>query len=450
MPTPAFRVAATVFLSVLSLAGTAHAATMDVARRVEPTLDRFLFTENPVTPLSAMTPAQQYLATHANPLVLHDSDSRVSQYVTGWAKAPRTAAYRNGTGVNLGNAPAMAETKAWQVTEKGKPVLVDGGWQMLDLRVPAARTWWLYGADGKASCNPSVEERGALDLYACGYKSIWIDNALTTPKQGFTPTPTSIPEKSWATAVLTLLKQLKAKKPAGTTFTINMHWTDTSFGYASNPKLKATDPAVRAGKYADQVIVEGGAIDAGIHYPFAARVPWSYRRLLTFADAMHKRGTKLQWEMTSSVDLTRGRTPVSSAPQLPALPDCRDDAAAGVWTVGSPTWKGYVQAAAFNWSTAVLSWKKGDGVGDMCIYPDRGWVGYTANLGKPTGKRVDKKGLLTRKLQRGYVVLNPNDTAKRVKLPKAGVNLASTAYPQPTAKVRAVVIPPRSAAVIQY
>ena len=86
----------------------------------------------------------------------------------------------------------------------------------------------------------------------------------------------------------------------------------------------------------------------------------------------------------------------------------------------------------------------------MCEYPGRGWVGYTANLGKPTGKRSDSGVLLRRKLQRGLVIVNPSDQAKRVRLPKAGVNLASTTWPQPTAKVRAVVLEPRSAAVIQY
>ncbi len=112
-----------------------------------------------------------------------------------------------------------------------------------------------------------------------------IDNALTTPKQGFTPTP-KMSERSWAKGVLTLLKELRRRMPAGKTFTINMHWTDTTFGYAPRPKLRRNDAEIRAGRYANQVVIEGGAIDPGLHYPLSASTPWSYRRLLKFADAM--------------------------------------------------------------------------------------------------------------------------------------------------------------------
>ena len=86
-----------------------------------------------------MTPAQQWLAANARPIVVHDSDPRVSLNITGWAKRPLTAVYYNGTGVNTSHATQMQQAKAWLVSKKGKPVLVDGGWRMLDLRKPAAR-----------------------------------------------------------------------------------------------------------------------------------------------------------------------------------------------------------------------------------------------------------------------------------------------------------------------
>ncbi|MFT4033967.1 MAG: hypothetical protein QM679_00155 [Patulibacter sp.] len=428
----------------------ADAATMNVSRRVDPSLDRYLLTAGPQTSAAEMTAEQKWLAANASPLVLHDSDPRVSQYITGWAIKARTAVYRNGTGVNRWNTAGMNETQAWRMTQNGQPVAVDTDWQTIDLRIPAARRWWLYGADGKVSCNPDANERGALDLYACGYSSLWIDNALTNPKVGFSPAM-QISAKRWANGVLTLLKSLKKLKPKGTTFTINMHWTDTKYGYAAKPKLKASDPAVRAARLADQVIIEGGAIDPGLHYPLAATVAWSYRRLLTFADALHQRKAKVQWEMTSSADLTKSQTPVAGAPLLAALPACGDaDQASGTWALGDLVWQAHTRAAAFNFATAVLTFKSGDSVGDTCQYPGRGWAGYSANLGKPVGKRVDRRGLLTRKLKHGIVVLNPNDVSKRVKLPKAGVNLASTTWPQPTVKVKSLTLGPRSAAVVQY
>lgn len=449
MRLPAPRAALVALLALAAAAPTASAGTLDVSRRVDPTLDPYMFTESAKTPLSAMTPAQQWLATNAKPLVVHDSEPRLSLNLLGWAQRPSAAAYYNGTGVNTSRAIQMQQAKAWLVTKNGKPVLVDGGWQMLDLRKPAARLWWLYGTDKKATCNPDRDQRAALDLLACGYSGLWIDNALTTPKQGFTPTP-NIDERSWAKGVLTALKMLHQRKPKGTTFTINMHWTDTDYGYSPKPKLHPKEAVIRAAQYADQVIIEGGAIDPGLHYALPAKAPWSYRRLLTFADAMHKVRVHLQWEKTSSSDLVKGRTPISGAPQLPSIPSCRDGELGYKWTAGDLVWQAHVRSAAFNFATAVLTWKKGDSVGDMCEYPDRGWTGYHANLGKPSGRRSESGGLIRRKLQRGLVIVNPADTAKRVTLPKAGINLADTTWPVTSTKVSSVVIGPRSAAVIQY
>lgn len=443
------RVALLAVLAAAATSTTAQAATFDVSRRVDPSLDRYLATETATTPFSAMTPDQQWLAANASPLVLHDSDPRVSLNVVGWAAQHRTSVYVNGTGVNLYNPIKLRQARKWLVKRGSKRVLVDGGWQMLDLRKAAARTWWLYGADKKATCNPVREERAALDLLACGYTGLWIDNALTTPKQGFTPTP-KMSERSWARGVLTLLKELRRRMPAGKTFTINMHWTDTTFGYAARPKLRRNDPEIRAGRYADQVVIEGGAIDPGLHYPLSASTPWSYRRLLTFADAMHKVGTKLQWEKTSSGDLTRNRTPVSGSPKLPTLAECNDRALSTPWSLGDASWKAHVRTAAFNFSTAVLTARPGDSVGDMCEYPGRGWVGYHADLGQPTGARKDADGILTRSLERGMVIVNPNDEARTVTLPQPGVNLASLTYPQPTEAVSSVTLLPRSAAVIKF
>lgn len=436
--------AALVALSALcAFASTADAAKLNVARRVEPTLDPYLKTELIKTPIAQLTADQSWLSSHANPIVVHDSDPTVSLNVTGWASKPTVAVYKNATGVNPYQPDQLAAAKDFLMSKNGAPVMVDG-WRAVDIRSAAARKWWLYGSDGVASCTPNRDLRAVLDLYACGYKTIWLDNALTTPKQGFSPTP-SIPEKSWAKGMLTLLKTLRAKKPAGTTFTINMHWTDTDYGYAAKPKLKASNPSIKAAKYANQVIIEGGAIDRGLHYALGANVPWSYRRLLNFVEAMHKQKVAVEWEKTDAPDLTSTKTPISGSPQLPVLASCQ-----GTWAAGSAAWNAHVQSAAFNYASALLTFRKGDSVGDMCQYPGRGWRGYDANLGNPRGKRADKKGVISRKFSAGFIAVNTSDKTVTVRIPKAGVNLASTAWPVSNTKVRSVRLIARSAAVVKY
>jgi hypothetical protein len=443
---PALLVVAAIGVSLLA-ADVASAAKLDVARRVDPSLDSYLRTELAATPLSAMTADQTWLSSHSSPLVAHDSDPTVSFNLLGWATKPKVAVYLNATGVNPQRPAQLAETKGFLLSVKGKPVMVDG-WRAFDVTKPAARTWWLYGADGKASCNPNRDERGALDLLACGYSSLWLDNALTTPKQGFTPTP-KIAEKAWAKGMLTMLKQLRAKKPAGTTFTINMHWTDTSFGYAAKPKLKSSQPQIRAAQLADQVIMEGGAIDPGLHYALAAKIPWSYPRLLNFADAMHAQKVKLQWEKTGSSDLTKSRSPIKGSPKLAATPECRDGAGAR-WKAGDAKWKAHVRTAAFNYASALLTYGAGDSVGDMCEYPGRGWRGYEADLGTALAKRGVRGKLIIRKFSGGMVAVNPSDKSVRFAIGRGGVDLASQVYPVSNKAVTAVRLAPRTAAVVKY
>ncbi|MBJ7471127.1 MAG: hypothetical protein JHD16_07485 [Solirubrobacteraceae bacterium] len=439
------------------LASDAHAATVappggiEISRRVDPSLDPFMRTEQRQTPAAAMTFNQQWLSTHARPLVVHDSDPAVSLNLTGWATKPKVAVYYNATGVNPYRTTQMRQAKKWLMSQGGKPVMVDG-WRALDLRIPAARKWWLYGSDGKATCNEDRDQRSALDLLACGYSGLWLDNALTTPKQGFSPTP-KIPVKAWERGMFTLLKTLRAKKPKGTTFTINAHWTDTDFGYATKPKLRSSNGKIRAAKYADQVIIEGGAIDPGLHYALPAKQPWSYRRLLNYADAMHKQRIKLQWEKTGSSDLTLNKSPLQGAPTLAKIPSCRDtDLQSGTWFNGDASWAAHVRSAAFNYATAMLTFVKGDNVGDMCEYPGRGWRGYEANLGLPVGKRFERGELVIRELTGGVVVVNPSDRPARYVLPsgRTGVDLASTVWPLNDTPVTAVTLAPRTAAVVDY
>ncbi len=450
---PAIAAAAACFTLLASDAAAATIAPpgrIEVSRRVDPTLDPYMKTELFKTPLSAMTFNQQWLSTHARPLVVHDSDPTVSLNLTGWATKPKVSVYYNATGVNQYRPIQLAQAKKFLLSVKGKPVYVDG-WRAFDVTKPAARKWWLYGTDGKASCHEDRDQRAALDLLACGYTGLWLDNALTTPKQGFAPTP-KIREKTWARGMLTMLKQLRKLKPKGTTFTINTHWTDTDFGYAKKPKLKSSAGAVRAAKYADQVVIEGGAIDPGLHYALNAKQPWSYRRLLNFADGMHKQRIKLQWEKTGSADLTRNKSPLRGAPKLVAIPSCMDRDLSKPWVLGDTAWQAHVRSAAFNYATALLTWATGDAIGDMCEYPGRGWRGYEADLGNPAGKRTERGGVIMRQYTGGVVAVNPSDKAVNFTVPggRSGVDLASTVWPLSTTPVSVVKLAPRTAAVVKY
>lgn len=443
-------VAAALLLPVTDAAAAAIAppGKIEVSRRVDPTLDQFMRTADAKTPLDQMSPGQQWLSTHARPLVVHDSDPVVSLNLTGWASKPRIAVYLNATGVNPHRPAALKSASKFLLKHKGKQVMVDG-WYAIDLRKAAARRWWLYGSDGKATCHDDRDQRAALDLLKCGYSGLWLDNALTTINQGFTPKP-KVNDKQWAKGMLTMLKTLKAKKPRSAKTTINMHWTDTDFGWAKKPKLTSKMPSIRAAKLVDQVIIEGGAIDPGLYYDKPLFHVWSYPRLLKFADAMHRQKVKLQWEKTGSHDLTAK----GPANLIGNLPSCRDGdlGASAPWLAGDQYWQAHVRSAAFNYATALLTFARGDSVGDMCEYPGRNWAGYEANLGTPAGKRKAKGTLLQRKYTAGLVAINAGTTPVVVKLPagRTGVDLAQLSYPLNQTPVNAVTVPPLSAAVVKY
>ncbi len=161
---------------------------LPLSRRVDSTVDRYTYSAHPHTPRRRLTPAQRWISDTARPLVAHDSDPRVSLNVRGWEGAPPVSVYVNATGVNVYQQRRIKEASRWLIRKNGALVKVDD-WAMLDLRQPEARHWWLYGADGRASCPPDTQRRAALDLIACGYTGLWLDNLLTKPAQWFKPNP---------------------------------------------------------------------------------------------------------------------------------------------------------------------------------------------------------------------------------------------------------------------
>lgn len=433
--------------------GTRAAQTVSTAlplsRRVDSTVDRYTYSARPHTPHDKLTPAQRWLASTARPLVAYDSDPRVSLYVRGWEGAPPVSAYVNATGVNVYEPRRLREASAWLVRKNGRYVQVDA-WAMLDIRQPAARHWWLYGADGRATCVPDPHRRGALDLVACGYTGLWLDNLLTKPGQWFKPDP-GIDDASWGAALVALARELRDALPASVPFTVNAHWTDTDFAYAPAPALQSAMPIVQLSQIATQLVIEGGAIDRGLLYGAPVATAWSYRRKLEFADAIHGGGARIQWEKTDSANLT-----ARDARRLGRIPNCRDadygTRRGPAWRRGDAIWRGHVRTAAFNAATALLTFQPGDSVGDLCEYPGRGWRGYGVDLGAPLGIRTDTGTAITRRFTGGFVAVNPGSDRLRVTLPDGlrGVNLASTARIVDNRVGSTFKLGPRSALVIKY
>lgn len=422
-------------------------AQLPVSRRTDPSIDRYTYTRHSRLRQSEFTGAQAWLASRSSPIVAHDSDPHVSLYLTSWDDGPPVTAYVNGTGVNLSNNAGLRDARAYLLKTEGQQVRVDG-WATLDMRNPDARRWWLYGSDDTASCTSNRDRRAALDLLACGYDGLWIDNMLTQPANWFTPDP-RIDAREWGEALVQLMRELRDALPAGKSIVINGHWTDLDFPYADQPVIPTDEPLVRIAQLADQLVIEGGAIDSGLVYGAPVTTPWSYRRLLRYADAMHEGGVRLQWEKTSSDDLV-GKDRGS----LRSLPSCRDTDYRRwpAWRRGSDAWRAHVRSAAFNLASALLTYETGDGVGDMCEYPGRGWRGYGVNLGWPAGPRTDDGQLISRTFTGGAVVVNPGRRTARVRLPdgRRGVNLASTAGKPDTTPRSRFTLAGRSALVIRY
>ncbi|MDO9355353.1 MAG: hypothetical protein Q7T55_16760 [Solirubrobacteraceae bacterium] len=421
---------------------------LGVSRRSDPSIDRYTRSPRATTPLRRMTSAQTWLSTRASPFVAHDSDPTVSLNLVGWASGPDVHAYVNATGVNLYNPEAQRSAAKWLVRSGGKPVLVDA-WSMLDIRQPGARRFWLYGSDGEASCTPNRNRRAALDLIACGYTGLWVDNVLTQPAQWFKPDP-KIDPGPWGDALVALLTELRAALPSGVPFTINAHWTDVDFPYAGSPALDPQAALVRTAKLADQLVIEGGAIDPGVDYAGAADAAWSYPRLLQYADALHDAGAKVQWEKVGSEGLTS-----NAVQQLGALPPCLDVAygrpGQAAWKKHSAAWRGHVRTSGFNLATALLTFAPGDSVGDLCEYPGRGFPGYGVDLGPPIGERSVVGDLTVRAFERGYVAVNASMRDASLTLPggRRGVDVASRASTAPAA-TSVFSLPPRTAVIAGY
>jgi hypothetical protein len=422
-------------------------SALPLSRRADPSTDRYTWTARPTTSLKRMTDAQRWISNRISPFVAYDSSPNVSLNLLGWATKPNVHAYVNAAGPNVYNAAGVRDASPYLLKVGGEPVRVDG-WDVIDIRNPAARHWWLYGSDGKATCNPNLGRRAALDLIACGYTGLWVDDVLTVPAAWYKPDP-KIDATQWGDAEVTLLQELRAALPAGIPFTINAHWTDTTFPYAPVPTLSASDPLVRAAQTADQLVIEGGAIDPGLNYAGSLADAWSYPRLLAYVDALHAFGAHVQYEKTDSGGLVASDPKAFGDP-----PACSDQAyqRAPGWKVGGAAWKANVRASAFNLASALLTFEPGDGVGDMCEYPGRGFRAYGQDLGAPLGSRGVDGRLLVRQFTAGMVAVNPSNSAHLVALPvgRTGIDLASEAARVDNRTAGQFRVAARSAVIVQF
>ncbi len=164
---------------------------------------------------------------------------------------------------------------------------------------------------------------------------------------------------------------------------------------------------------------------------------------------MHKVGTKLQWEKTSSGDLTRGPHADLGLPKLPALAECNDRALPAPWTVGGASWKAHVQSAAFNFATAVLTARPGDSVGDMCEYPVAAGSATTLISGsRPAPARTQTASSPAHWSAASWSSIQTT-IAHRLAA-AAGREPRRAHLPAADGRVSSVTLPPRSAAVIKY
>ncbi len=193
-----------------------------LARRSDPTTRDFLI------PTDGSAVPKSYLQSRFDTWVAHDTpETALSLDLTTWSPM-RTHVYWNAVGVlgYAGNQVRIDQAKQWFLPSAhpttAHPYAQIDDWIALDFRKEAARRWWLYGADNVASCTgdgADVNRRAALDLIACGYHGLWLDdveftfNAFrywdTATATSLDTSPAGITQAEWNDALSQLLKDLR-------------------------------------------------------------------------------------------------------------------------------------------------------------------------------------------------------------------------------------------------
>ena len=433
---------------------------LPLSRRSDPSMRSYLI------PLAAGVRSE--LGSRVSTWVAHDTpETALSLDLTTWSPM-RTTVYVNATGVlnTPGNQARLNQAARWFLRAANptpqEPYARIDDWLSLDLRQPAARQWWLYGGDDRVSCDADgdggrdgddVALRGALDLLACGYHGLWLDNA-EFDLRSFSVKPAGITQADWDAGLSQLLADLRAAMPPSASLAINTKWNDNSFAYSPGRVDAIAPRSVYAAEIAaaGQVIMEGGAtldpISRGGDFDMDA----SLRRQLRYADLLHGLGGRLQWEITNSTPgWTEDPTECQGQAIVPYAP----------WTATSPRGQSHARVARFNLATALLAYAPGDGIGDMCEYPGSGWAGYGRSIGTPLGARTETNEgagtdrIITRAFTKGYVVINQGDAGdlanttrpRTITLPRPAIDIAA---PAGTPPVTAVTTTPGTALVMRY
>lgn len=452
---------------------------LSVTRRSDWSIDRYMTN-------SAYGP---YVRERYDRFIAHDSEPSVSFDLI--ATGLNTRVYVNATGVLSSHTRRVHEAKQWFIpagttpegTERSEGAtvarapteVIDGqtvprramtdSWYTLDLRVPAARHWWLYGADGAASCNvdrtgdgkidaADRELRSTLDLVACGYKGLWLDNASFSPwhfgyyrgasPDGFRVMPPGVDATDWANALSNLLTELREALPPGYPYTINAKWNDDGFASGATQTIDGSAAYGRELAAAEQVIMEGLPMSTA-EIRGADTAGSSARRALRYAEELHKVGGRVQWELVGNHWFRDGVLPSQN---------CNEQAGEDDWLIGGSIWGRYVDAAEYNLGIALLGFAPGDGIGDMCEYPDRSWAGYDrlTQLGVPLAgspQSTPTSSVMKRYFTGGYVVFNSTDLTVGAAEPRPVRRIGAAAASSPIGP-NAATVPPRTAAVFLY
>ncbi len=407
-----------------------------LSRRADPSLDDYL-----------RSASEQPANWGYDPIVVHDGpDNPTSLSLLNRADSVYT--YEHTIGVLAGDAARLAQVRPWLLpttSAPGAPFAQVADWYVVDVRQAAARNWLLRGQDGVVSCT-EAGERAALDKLACGYDGLWLDDVRFAPSAF--GSPVGVDRASWQAGLTDLLDELRAAMPPGTDYVANVKWNDDAFGEGPAQQIDAGSPMGLEVAAAGQVIFEDGAgwFDPA-NYAAPATTPFSLRRGLLWADEVHRLGGRVQWEETHS--------DYQWPSHLPGANDCHEGGRIKLpgfvrWTTGSVPAQQHAEAAERNLALAYLVYESGDGIGDMCAYPDRVWPGYAErNIGSPVGERFEVTGpnggvLIARRYTGGVALINTSATPQAFTLDRPGRRLATTGLAS-TVRVAA-----RTGAVVRY
>lgn len=450
-------------------------------------------------PFLSGNPQQDWISNNDGALVLHQS----GDWVTGWAPRnwhPNAWVYRKGTsyhrndGLHLDSAPT---TKGFFVRQNGTNDLVAVHYgchtqaeinaaiaanqtppalgctqPLLNLTLPAARTYWLKGADGKVpfldtyvdssgvtrtllptNCHGQSHTDGLLDLLACNvgekgwdptnrgqYKGAWLDDMFIELTDGPDGTwlsriakletgvrisnqdvQSTLPftQAQWAEGAIALLNSLKSgisllKAAEGSPMRASEGKVAINFDWNHFNFARGTSTSISPTSYAGRALkaVTHAEIERGWidkGITIGAASEFSWLRRKAFVDQVHALGVNVIEEKTTSGD-------------LPAdFPNANCTRTNGADKIQTPERNAaHYTSAQYNLASTLLNYKAGDLVGDMCEYYGRSWNGYQLDLGDPLpapagdAKLVDAgspNGAWQRLYERGRVITVPTEGA---------------------------------------